>query len=103
MADKRIFKAREIDSYKKGWVADLSTPPVVNPDCYFYFSTQWQATEFVRLVDGGMSTDEARYNVAETSNVAASLGRRGGKSTSRSKRAASRANGRKGGRPRKAE
>ncbi len=61
--DKRIFKATQIDSYRKGWIADLSGPNVVNPDCYFGFSTKRKATEFIRLVDGGMTTDEAVYKV----------------------------------------
>ncbi len=100
--DKRIFQASQVDPNRPdAWIADMSGPNVVNPDCYFYFRTQRQAQRFVKLVDGGMRTDEAVHNVTEASNAAAALGRIGGSSTSKRKAAASRANGKRGGRPHK--
>lgn len=98
--DKRIFKASQVDSSRSGWVADMSGPDAVNPDAYFFWRTKAEASRFVNLVDEGMITGEAVYTVHEE-NAAAQLGRKGGQSTSAAKRAASRANGRKGGRPRK--
>lgn len=74
MTDTRVFKAREIDSSKTGWVADLSGTDAVNPDCYWYFRTKWQAAKFIELVDGGMDTREAEHTVEKTSNAAAALG-----------------------------
>lgn len=106
MKDTRIFKASEIDSSRKGWVADLGGPDAVNPDCYWFWRTKSQAVRFVELVDGGMSTAKAVNEVHKVTDAAAALGRRGGSVTSEAKAAAARANAKKGGwpkgRPRKA-
>lgn len=69
--DKRLFNAREIDSHREGWVADLSGPAAVNPDCYFYFDRRWRAREFLVLVDQGMRPDEAGFVVAGMSHSCA--------------------------------
>ncbi len=61
--DSRIFKASEIDVYKTGWVADLSGENIVNPDCYWYFDTKKAATEFIKLVDGGMDAKYAAHKI----------------------------------------
>jgi hypothetical protein len=96
MADKRIYKAREIDTHATGWIADMSGPGPVNPDCYFKFSTQLQAERFTALVDGGMRSDEAVHVVQEMSRAGASLG----SIRSDRKSASSANNGKLGGRPR---
>ena len=60
MKDKRVFKASEIDSNKTGWIADMSDPNgPVNPDCYWYFSTQKAAIIFCMYVDLGMDPNQA--------------------------------------------
>ena len=66
MADKRVFKASQIDSNRTGWVADLSDQNAVNPDCYYYWSTQKQATGFVALVDSGMRAAEAAHKISNS-------------------------------------
>jgi len=101
MTDKRIFRASQVDSSRSGWVADMSGPDAVNPDAYFFWDSQAQATQFVALVDDGMQVGEAVYTV-HSESAAAQLGRKGGKSTSPAKSAAAQANGKRGGRPRKA-
>lgn len=95
MTDRRVFKAREIDSNKSGWVADLSGQNAVNPDCYWYFRTKWQASKFAELVDGGMDAREADHIVEQTSNAAAALG----SISSPAKAKAARENAKKGGWP----
>lgn len=72
--DSRIFKASEIDSNRKGWIADLSPADVVNPDFYWGWSTKKQAERFVALIDGGMEVREAAHEVETTSASAAALG-----------------------------
>ena len=99
MNDTRVFKASEVDSKEAGWIVDLSGPEAVNPDCYWHFRTKWQANRFTKLIDGGMSTRDASRAVETVSNAAAALG----SIKSKAKAAAARANGRKGGRPKKAE
>lgn len=101
MSDKRVFRASEIDGHRTGWIADLSGDGPINPDKYFSFATRRQAEVFVELIDGGMRAAEAVYTVNERSSAAAALGRLGKGQTSDAKAAAARANGRKGGRPRK--
>jgi hypothetical protein len=109
--DKRIFKATEIDSNRKGWIADLSPADVVNPDCYWPWRTQQQARAFVALLDTGYDAGHAAYMV-QSADTYPSSGRSRprneaaailGKMTSEAKAEAARANGRKGGRPRKAK
>lgn len=95
--DKRVFRASEIDSHRDGWIADMSGPDTVNPDCYFGFDTHWQAVKFVELIDGGMRTDEAVHIVTEISNAARSLG----SIKSERKAASSAINGKLGGRPKR--
>jgi hypothetical protein len=97
--DKRVFKAREIDSNKTGWIADLSPADAVNPDCYYSFNTRRQAERFVELVDGGLSAYEANGIMQAESLAAAAMGA----VRSPRKAAAARENGKRGGRPRKAE
>ena len=66
MADKRVFKASQIDSSRTGWVADLSGQNEVNPDCYWFWSTKKQATGFVALVDSGMRAAEAAHKISNS-------------------------------------
>lgn len=63
--DKRIFKAKEIDGNKTGWVVDLSGPDAVNPDCYWYFSNQRKAANFLAMVDSGTPANDASYIVSK--------------------------------------
>jgi hypothetical protein len=88
-----IFKAREIDSNKTGWVCDLSGPDAVNPDCYFFFSTKAKAETFNRLIQSGLTPAQA----ANVQAAAAALGA----SRSEAKAAAARRNGLKPKSPRK--
>jgi len=64
---KEIFKATEIDSYASGWIVDLSPADVVNPDCYWKFSTQNEAKTFVALLDAGLDAAHAAHLVHEQS------------------------------------
>lgn len=67
MIDKRIKRANDIDSNRPGgWIADMSGSGAINPDCWFRFSTKAQAQEFVALVDSGMTTTEATYQVSQS-------------------------------------
>ena len=95
MPDKRIFKAQEIDSNKNGWVADMSGPDAINPDCYWYFRTKWQATKFVEMVGNGIEADEAAHKVEQISNAAAAMGSISSPATVK----AARENAKKGGWP----
>lgn len=57
--DTRIFKASEIEAGRKGWIVDLSPANIVNPDCYWRFSSRAQARLFAALHDVGMDNHEA--------------------------------------------
>ena len=63
--DKRIFKAKEIDSNRKGWIVDLSPSDCVNPDCYFSFAKLGRAKLFLRLIDNGMDSYVAKSYMAD--------------------------------------
>lgn len=63
--DKRIFRKNEVDGQGSGWIVDLSPGDVVNPDCYWSFRTRKQAVQFAQLVDAGLETSEAVYQVTE--------------------------------------
>jgi hypothetical protein len=65
--DKRIFKAKEINSNSKGWIVDLSPSDCVNPDCYFPFVKLGQAKLFLRLIDNGMDTGVAMCYMEDVS------------------------------------
>jgi len=100
MKNIRIFRASEIDSNRKGWIADLSGPNSVNPDCYWSFRTKWQATEFVNMVDDGTPPREAAHIVEQISDAAAALGKRKSEKKARSSRANASKPPRPGSRPR---
>lgn len=70
---------------------------------WVYYITQTRDCPAVKKWPADVNALEARAreNLAARSEAAAALGRRGGASTSPAKRAASRANGARGGRPRK--
>ena len=57
--DSRIFRAKEIDANRAGWVADLSCPEAVNPYSYWFFSTKRLAEKFLDLIDQGVSVRDA--------------------------------------------
>lgn len=101
MTDTRVFRASEVDPNRSGgWIADLSGPDAVNPDCYFRFRTQARAREFLRRVDAGEDAQYVYGDMIEQSQAAAALGRIGGSVTSEHKATTSAANGALGGRPR---
>jgi hypothetical protein len=64
-------------------------------------TTEWALAEAHRLLAAAQA--EIKRLKEENASLATALGRKGGQSTSEAKRAASAANGRKGGRPRKVE
>lgn len=97
MTDKRIFPARDIDSSKSGWIADLSPAHIVNPDCYYAFRTRHRAQEFIARVDAGEPAGYVYAAMIEQSNAAAALGAI--KSERKAKSSAT--NGKSGGRPKK--
>lgn len=72
---------------------------------WVYYITQTRDCPSVKKWPADINALEARArkNLAARSAAAAALGRMGGASTSPAKRAASRANGRLGGRPRRVE
>jgi len=94
---KNVYPAKEQDSKADGWIADMSGPSAVNPDCFFHFRTRQMAVKFVALVADGMSTDEAVHRINQSSSAAKTLGSI--KSDRKAKSSAE--NGKLGGRPRK--
>lgn len=62
---------------------------------------QWYNDEIMEYLERGYHTEIVLVDISLESAVAAELGRKGGSATSAAKAEASRANGRKGGRPRK--
>ena len=67
--DKRIFKRSQIDSNKSGWVADISTGDVVNPDFYYFFELKKHAQRFINLVDSGETARTALFMIEREMSV----------------------------------
>lgn len=82
-----------------GYIEHICSPhatKAVREDAYKMAVRGLEDTEEARIIRADI---DAYYAVDEAKEAAAALGRRGGSSTSPAKRAASRANGAKGGRP----
>jgi len=67
MNDKRIFRAKEIDSSKTGWIVDLSGPDAVNPDAYHFFKSRKTAARFLTLIDSGLDVYQAQLELERRS------------------------------------
>ncbi len=58
-----IFRESEIKHGSKLWIVDLSSPGMVNPDCYWRFEKRKDAIKFAQLIESGKSPREAQYIV----------------------------------------
>jgi len=59
----KIFRESEIKHGSKLWIVDLSSPGMVNPDCYRRFGKRKDAIKFSQLIKNGKSPREAQYIV----------------------------------------
>ena len=59
----KIFRESEIKHGSKLWIVDLSSPDMVNPDCYWRFSKRKDAIKFTQIIKNGKSPREAQYIV----------------------------------------
>lgn len=60
----KVFRESEIKHGSKLWIVDLSSPGMVNPDCYWRFGKRKDAIKFAQLIESGKSPREAQYIVA---------------------------------------
>jgi len=59
---QKPFRRAEVDpNNHDGWVVDLSSGDIVNPDCYWYFPTRRQAWAFIHALNGGLTPIYAHH------------------------------------------